>query len=132
MTLKHQEQLDSIEDCPLKNESGEKKLYRIVDNPITNKSFIPYGISQKHKYKNDCISLGLSTLTDLKTAKQYLKSFTEKLKEKKSHKAIACAQISDIDGVKHQSGSEESHYSFYPKNDLDLTNMFTIVYDENK
>jgi len=44
--LQHQNQLDSIENCPLGNESGELILFRCVENPMTSNSFTPKALEK--------------------------------------------------------------------------------------
>jgi hypothetical protein len=131
MKLKHQEHIDLIENCPLENQKGEKILYRCVENPMSPRSFDPYAVMNKPKLKENCLAWGLSMFTDLKSAKQILNNLSQKKKDSINIQGIASGKVTDNDGVKHSSKNSK-HYTFYPKNDIDLISKFVIVSDNEK
>jgi hypothetical protein len=130
MTLKYQSQIDSIDNCPLDECKGEKILFRFVENPMTTESFEPHAIIYKPKYHNLCIGWGLSMFVDLKSAKETLNSLSLKMQQKIVVKSIASGLITDNDGVKCCT-KNKNHYTFFPKQDIDLISRFEIV-DEDE
>lgn len=127
MELQHQNQLDSIENCPLGNESGELILFRCVENPMTSNSFIPKAL-EKDRLKGNCLAWGLSVFDNLDSANEILKSLSQNKREKVSYECIASSKISDNDGIKHAS-YRKSHYTYYPKSNIDLMDKFSMVQD---
>ena len=55
MELNYQSEIDNIQNCPAKNENGVIKLFRCVETPMTEDSFIPVAIL-KPKFKDKCIA----------------------------------------------------------------------------
>ena len=127
MELENQESISKIKDCPLKSEGGEIKLYRCVKAPVGNESFVPYAIT-KPKLESNCIAWGLSTYKSLNTALQTLENLSKKKQDE--YNAIAECIVKNEDGIKHQSLSEQTHYTFYPIKGFDFLNKFNIVENE--
>lgn len=125
MELENHTHINNIKNCPNKNESGTKLLYRCVSNPINDNSFKPFGF--KPKYKNKCEAWGLSVYNNLESAKNRLKSLSKNLSN--NYNAIAVASIKDEDGIKYQT-FEENHYTYFPKENLNLIEKFNIVEDD--
>jgi hypothetical protein len=125
MKLNYQKEIDKIDNCPLNNEEGAKTLYRFVTPNLDNDSFDPQSIILKPKYQDMCIAWGLSTFNSLDAAEQRYNSLSPKIKGK--YKSIAKGIITDKDGIKHQSGSNENHYTYFPKQNLNLLGIFVIV-----
>lgn len=116
---------EHIADCPLNNETGEKKLFRcIIKDNLTN-SFTPLAL-EKTKYKDNCQAWGLSLFKSKDVALQKLKN----LSKKKTMNGIAFAIINDSNGFKHQSGNDLNHYTFYPFDNFVCINEFKIAEDE--
>ena len=131
MKLKYQKQIESIDNCPLDNQSGDKILFRCVENPITINSFEPHAVIHKPKFQNTCVAWGLSFFGDLKSANATLKNLSKKMQQKVELQSIASGKITDDDGIKH-STKNKNHFTFYPKNDLDLISKFAIVNENEK
>lgn len=125
MDLENSIQIKNIKDCPSSNESGTKMLYRCVSKPMNNDSFKPYGLIPK--YKDKCEAWGLSVYNNVDSAKNRLKSLSKTLSN--NYNAIAVATINDDDGIKYQT-SQENHYTFFPKEKLDLTKKFILIEDD--
>lgn len=128
MELENSIHIKEIKNCPNANEAGTKQLYRCVSKPISNNSFKPYGLSPKHKDK--CEAWGLSVYNNIDSARNRLKSLSKNLAN--NYNAVAVATISDDDGIKYQSLSQENHYTFFPKEKLDLTKKFLLVTENDK
>ena len=127
MKLLHNEHIEKIENCPIENQLGEIKLYRWVNTDSFNNSFTPFGF--KEHFKNNCLAWGLSTYNSEKGALEALNSLP--LKKRKEFNAIAFCSIKDENGIKHQSGSNKNHYTFYPNNEFDVISNFQIIENEN-
>ena len=124
MELNYQEELNNIENCPTHHENGDKVLFRCVESVVNDSSFIPQSVLLKPKYQDLCVAWGLSLFDNLNSAKQTLKSLSQN--KKSNYTNIAQSTITDAHGIKH-SATNRSHYTFFPKRDLDLVNMFEIV-----
>ncbi len=124
MKLKYQKEINSIANCPVDNQKEEKILFRCVENPMTNDSFLPQAVLLKPKYQKYCPAWGLSMFSNYDSAKQVLKSLSKKKGSK--YKSIAKSNITESDGVKH-CGNNKKHYTFYPEKDLDLLSKFALV-----
>jgi hypothetical protein len=124
MELNFQEQINSIENCPLDNHTGDKVLFRCVEDPINENSFTPQAVLCKPKFQDYCVAWGLSVFSNYTHASQILNSLSKNKKVKYS--AIAKSTITDEDGIKHCL-TNNNHYTFFPKKDLDLLTKFTIV-----
>jgi hypothetical protein len=125
MNLVNKENFENIENCPLENESGEKELYRCVFRDRLEESFVPLAL-EKAKYKDNCLAWGLSVFKGKDIAIQKLKN----LSKKKSMDALAIALINDTHGLKHQSGGDINHYTFYPADIYNCIEEFKIVEDD--
>lgn len=123
MNLLHQEQIEKLDNCPTSNQSGEIKLYRWVNKDYMETSFTPHAF--KEKFKNNCEAWGLSTYNNKQKALEYLNSASSNIKKK--YNSIAFCNINDESGIKHQSGNNLHHYTFYPDKDFDLVNNFQIL-----
>lgn len=124
MKLKYQDKLDSIENCPVENQKGEKILFRCVENPMTENSFIPNAVLQKPKLQNNCLAWGLSLFSNYDSAKQMLNCLSKKKQVKYS--TIAKTKLTDFDGVTHNS-TNKIHFTFYPEKNIDILSKFAIV-----
>lgn len=130
MKLKFQDEINKIENCPNTNEDGEIKLYRFVSSiPLSNNTFEPHAKIHKPKFNNICIAWGLSTYNTLDNAVQALKNLPKK--RRNSFCGIAVAIIDNSDGVKYLSRSN-GHYTYFPKDKLDLLTKFALVKDYDK
>ncbi|KAF2518280.1 hypothetical protein E0W68_09665 [Flavobacterium salilacus subsp. salilacus] len=126
MELKYQYEISLIDDCPVNNESGNKMLFRCVEENMTEKSFTPNAVLLKPKLQDNCLAWGLSLFSTYESAKQMLKSLSKN--KRVNYSRIAVVNVTDDDGIKHCS-KNELHYTFYPKKDLDIINKFTYVND---
>lgn len=126
MELLNKEHIDKIDNCPLENLNGELKLYRWVDKNKLVESFTPYGF--KPKFRNSCIAWGLSTYNSYESAKETLNSLSLSIREK--YNAIAFCTVEDKDGIKHQSGKNKNHYTFYPVKNFEPLKSFELIEDE--
>lgn len=124
MTLEYQEKLNSIENCPLENQKGEKILFRCVENPMTVNSFIPQAVLLKPKYQDNCLAWGLSLFSNYDSAKQMLNNLSKN--KLVNYSNIAKSNLTDLDGIKH-SGTNKKHFTFYPKKHTDILSKFAIV-----
>ena len=127
MELNFQEQISLIDNCPLDNHTGDKILFRCVENPISENSFTPQAVLCKPKFQDYCPAWGLSVFSNYSHANQILKSLSKN--KKVNYGGIAKSTITDDDGIKHSS-TDKNHYTFFPKKDLDLLTKFTIVNGE--
>ena len=127
MTLKYQKKIESIENCPVDNFQGEITLFRCVENPMTQKSFIPNAVLQKPKLENNCMAWGLSLFKTYDSAKQMLNNLSKN--KKVNYANIAKGVITDNDGIKHGSTKNEKHFTFYPKESIDIVSKFAIIED---
>ncbi len=125
MKLLNSDNFNHISDCPINSEKGEKKLFRCIIKEDIQNSFIPLAF-EKAKYKDNCQAWGLSLFKSKEIAMQKLKS----LSKKKTMNGLAFAFITDSNGIKHQSGSDLNHYTFYPSENFICTTEFKIVEDE--
>lgn len=124
MHLKYQDKLDSIDNCPLENQKGEKLLFRCVENPMTEKSFIPNAVLLKPKFQDNCLAWGLSLFSNYDSAKQMLNNLSKN--KQVNYSNIAKSILTDLDGVKHNSKNKK-HYTFYPEKNTDILSKFAIV-----
>jgi hypothetical protein len=127
MKLKYQEELGSIENCPVENIKGEITLFRCVESPMDENSFIPNAVLLKPKYQQNCMAWGLSLFRNYNTAKQMLNNLSKKKLVKYSD--VAKGILTDEDGVKNCNKKSKKHYTFYPKENLDIVSKFAIVQD---
>lgn len=82
MEIKYQEDVNKIKNCPLKNENGNKTLYRIIkSNPLTEDTFIPHSVIHKPRFNEHCEAWGLSTYNNLKSAQEAFNSLSKKQKD---------------------------------------------------
>lgn len=125
MKLNNKDNFEHIPNCPTINEEGEKKLYRCVIKEDLPNSFTPLA-AEKPKYKDNCQAWGLSLFKNKKIALQKLKS----LSKRKTMNGLAIATINDSSGIKHQSGTDLNHYTFYPSESFICCNEFKIIEDE--
>lgn len=125
MKLDYQEELNRIDDCPAENDSGNVKLYRVVEKEMTNKSFWPVA-TLKPKYKNTCKAWGISCFTKKNRAKKALKGLSRNKQVK--YRKIAEGVVKDGHGIKN-SDKINLHYTFFPKKDIDLNSIFEICKD---
>ena len=131
MKLKHQDKIDTIDNCPLENINGDVELYRCVESPITENSFTPQAVLLKPKHQNNCMAWGLSLFKTLESANQTLNNLSKTKKIKYSK--VAVGTLTDQDGVKNCNKKRKKHYTFYPNENLDLVSKFAIVENnENK
>lgn len=121
--LRFHDEISRLENCPKGNELGGLKLYRLVENPVNAESFVPYAIS-KPRLRSRCEAWGLSMFTDLEMARELLASLSSNVRVKYS--AIASALVGENDGIKYSLRSN-SHYTFFPKADLDLVSKFAEI-----
>lgn len=127
MDLLHQEHIAKIDNCPIENQLGEIKLYRWVNKDNFENSFVPHGF--KEHLKDNCLAWGLSTFNSEKGAKEALNSLPAK--RRKEFNAIAFCSIKNENGIKHQSGVNKNHYTFYPSTEFDVLSNFQIIENEN-
>lgn len=127
MKLINQEYIESIEGCPIDNQRGEIKLFRWVNTDNFENSFTPHGF--KDHLKDNCLAWGLSTFNSKKNAIDALNSLPAK--KRKDFNAIAFCSINDENGIKHQSGGNKNHYTFYPSTEFDIISNFQIIENEN-
>ena len=124
MQLKYQDKLDSIENCPVENQKGEKILFRCVENPMTEKSFIPNAVLLKPKFQDNCLAWGLSLFSNYDSAKQMLNNLSKN--KQVNYSNIAKSKLTDLDGIKHTSKNKK-HYTFYQEKNADILSKFAIV-----
>lgn len=124
MIFEYQEKIDLIENCPNNNEVGDKILYRCVENPMSENSFIPNAVLLKPKHSNNCLAWGLSLFNNYNSAKEMLNNLSKNKQVKYS--GVAKSVLTDLDGIKH-CGKNKKHYTFYPKKDLDILSKFAIT-----
>lgn len=124
MKLKFEEEIKKIKKCPGNNEKGELILFRCVENPLSENSFVPQAVLLKPKYKDYCIAWGLSVFKNLDSAKQTLNNLSKK--KRSIYTNIAKGTINDTHGVKY-SGSDKNHYTFFPSEDFDFLKSFEII-----
>ena len=124
MQLEYQDKLDTIENCPLENQKGEKILFRCVENPMTENSFKPHAVLQKPKFQDNCLAWGLSLFSNYDSAKQTLHNLSKN--KQVNYSNIAKSNLTDLDGIKH-NGKNKKHFTFYPKKNSDFLSKFAIV-----
>ena len=124
MQLEYQDKLNSIENCPLENQKGEKILFRCVENPMTENSFIPNAVLLKPKFQDNCLAWGLSLFSNYDSAKQMLNNLSKN--KQINYSNIAKSNLTDLDGVKHY-GKNKKHFTFYPKKNMNILSKFAIV-----
>ena len=126
MDLLYQEKIDQIKDCPNNQKMGEIKLYRWIDKNNLENAYLPQGF--KEKFKDNCEAWGLSVYNSEKEAKQVLKNLSVGFQKK--FNAISFCNIKDEFGIKHQSGTNQNHYTFYPAKEFYIINNFQIIENE--
>lgn len=124
MELKYQKNINLIENCPVDSQKGEKILFRCVENPMTEDSFIPQAVLLKPKHQNNCLAWGLSLFSNYDSAKQMLNNLSKN--KSINYSSIAQSNLTDIDGIKHNSKNKK-HYTFYPEKNTDILSKFAIV-----
>lgn len=124
MKLKFQENINRIENCPAKNEVGEMKLFRCVEDNLTQESFQPQAVLMKPKFQDKCIAWGLSVFNSFDAATEVLKNLSGN--KRVNYTRIAQAVINDTHGIKY-GGRNKKHYTFFPKEDFNLIENFEIV-----
>lgn len=124
MTLHFQKEIDKIENCPNNHSKGNLTLYRVVENPVSQDSFLPQAVLLKPKYKGYCEAWGISLFSRYETATMNLKGLSKK--KRPQYRAIAESLIEDSDGIKY-CGKDKRHYTFFPRVELDLVEKFKIV-----
>lgn len=129
MELKYQKEISTIENCPVEHQPGEKILFRCVEEPMTENSFVPNAVLLKPRFENNCLAWGLSMFSSYDSAKQTLQNLSKS--KRVNYSKIAKTNVTDKDGVKHCS-KNKSHYTFYPEKDLDLLSKFEIIEDNDK
>ncbi|OJX54368.1 MAG: hypothetical protein BGO88_12020 [Flavobacterium sp. 38-13] len=129
MELKYQKEISTIENCPIENLSGEKILFRCVEESMTENSFLPNAVLLKPKFEKECLAWGLSLFSSYDSAKQVLQNLSKS--KKVNYSKIARTNLTDNDGIKHCS-KNKSHYTFYPQKNLDLLTKFVIVEENGK
>jgi hypothetical protein len=129
MKLKYQEELNKIDNCPSQNEKGEKTLFRCVENPMDENSFIPNAVLLKPRYQDHCIAWGISLFNSLETANQMLLNLSKK--KSLNYSKVAKSVINDEDGVKHSSKNKK-HYTLFPAIDVNLSEKFEIIEEDEK
>lgn len=127
MKLNYQKKINKIKDCPLGNEKGGKTLFRCVESKLTKNSFIPNAVLLKPKFQNNCNAWGLSVFNTYESASQMLKNLSKK--KRLNYSKIAKGYITDDDGIKYMSKNKK-HYTFFPKEELDVIEYFEIVNDD--
>jgi hypothetical protein len=124
MELKYQKEINSIKDCPVENQKGEKTLFRCVENPMDINSFQPNAVLLKPKFQDNCLAWGLSLFSNYDSAEQMLNNLSKK--KRTNYSEIAQSKLSEEDGIKHASKNKK-HYTFYPEKSLDILSKFAIV-----
>lgn len=124
MELKYQKEINSIENCPVENQKGEKILFRCVENPMDINSFQPNAVLLKPKFQNNCLAWGLSLFSNYDSAKQMLNNLSKN--KRTNYSKIAKSKLTEDDGIKHNS-KNKNHYTFYPAESLDILSKFAIV-----
>ncbi|AWM12448.1 hypothetical protein DI487_00175 [Flavobacterium sediminis] len=122
MKLKYQDKINEIDNCPLANERGSVKVIRVgKSNPATNEDLKPHAILFP-KYKDLCQAWGLSVFKYPTTSDDIKNILPRKLSERfdKTH----VFTITDSMGVKYQIGDNQSHYTFFPNEGIDLLSTF--------
>ena len=127
MKFRYEKQLRAIANCPAKNEAGEITLFRCIENPLTNNSFLPQAVLRKPKFQDMCEAWGLSTFNDLSQAHSMLKSLARS--KRIQYSGIAKLIVTDEDGIKYQSFGRKAHYTFFPKEDMNFIDSVEIVYE---
>lgn len=124
MKLKYQNEINKIENCPVENQTGEKTLFRCVENPMNINSFKPNAVLLKPKFQDNCLAWGLSLFSNYDSANQMLKNLSKN--KRVNYANIAKSVITEKDGIKHSSKNKK-HFTFYPENSLDILSKFAIV-----
>lgn len=129
MELKYQKEINTIENCPVEHQPGEKILFRCVEEPMTDNSFKPNAVLLKPKFEDNCLAWGLSLFSSYDSAMQTLKNLSKS--KRVNYSKIARTNLLDSDGIKHCS-KNKTHYTFYPEKNLDLLTKFVIVEENGK
>lgn len=124
MEVKYQNQLEQIENCPVENLKGDKILFRCVENPMTEKSFVPQAVLLKPKFNDNCLAWGLSLFSNYDSAKQMLNNLSKN--KQINYSDIAKSNLTDLDGIKHTS-KNKNHFTFYPEKNIDILSKFALV-----
>ncbi|PSG90893.1 hypothetical protein [Aurantibacter aestuarii] len=124
MSLKYQEIIKSIDNCPLENEDGTVALYRYVNKPFLKTDFEPQAVIRKPKFSKDCNGWGLSTFKSTKSAHAILNCMPKFMRKK--FNAVAKMEVANKDGVKYQTSGDINHYTYFPNDSIDLFSKFVI------
>jgi hypothetical protein len=120
--LMYSEEISKIDNCPLVNESGRIEVVRLVKNkPATEDDLIPHS-KLYPKLADNCIAWGLSVYKKPKVLKDINDIMSKRLKGKFT--IASSFVITDEMGVKYQTTDNLSHYTFFPKKELDLLSTF--------
>ncbi|WP_139255666.1 hypothetical protein [Flavobacterium fryxellicola] len=103
---------------------GEKILFRCVENPMTENSFIPNAVLLKPKFNDNCLAWGLSLFSNYDSAKQMLNNLSKN--KQMNYSNIAKSNLTDLDGIKHTS-KNKNHFTFYPEKNTDILSKFALV-----
>lgn len=128
MKLAFQDNIDKIENCPLDNIKGSIRLYRCVENPITENSFIPNAVLLKPKHQKNCKAWGLSLFETYDKAKEILNNLSGK--KQLNYTDVAVGILDDADGIKNKDSKNSKHYTFFPYESLSIVSKFAII-EEN-
>lgn len=128
MELLNKEHFEKLDNCPLENTNGEINLFRWVNTNDIENSYTPFGF--KEKFKNNCLAWGLSTYNSYNSAIETLNNLPNSTREK--YNAISSCLIKNTDGIKHQSGKNKNHYTFYPIKGFDLSNNFEVIKEDEQ
>jgi len=127
MTLCYNNEISSIESCPLSNDNSNITLYRLIKNHITcEEDLEPKAINPRNRHlKHICEAWGISTYKDANMAIANYKGMNSVLRSRFSHLASVSVDISF--GIKYQSGENSHHYSLFPFVDENIISKFTTV-----
>ena len=127
MKLRYQEEIEEIENCPVTHEKGNRVFYRWIKDHLNEESFEPHAILHNGRFKNLCEGWGISLFISLSAAKEVLNNLPPK--KRLQYKSIAKGEIFESEGIKYYTKNEK-HYTFFPKDDIDLVSKFMIVEDD--
>ncbi len=127
MALYYQENIDSIENCPLPNHDGDLELFRLIkSSSITHEDLLPKSANPRFKaVQFECESWGLSTYDNLKSAINNFLLMPENLRLRFTH--VAKVTVTADFGIKCKTFEDKSHYTLYPLEDENILDKFSVV-----
>ncbi len=127
MNLCYNDEINSIENCPLSNDDSDIILYRLIKNEqVCENDLEPKAVNPRNKHLKDiCEGWGLSTYSNANEAITIYKNMNPNLQARFTH--LASVYVDKAFGVKYQSGENSCHYTLFPFLDENIISKFTTV-----